>query len=173
MTNYIKQLDVQNCIDRLEKRLGKPFMKSQYTRLEDTLSPSDPDMMIILELRAKTRDRSYARKKRHHNNWAIRRLQENRETIKEQLLAGWNRKRIAKAYRVSPSTITGFIQGDAELNGINKIRGHQVISPEKVKQIIELYRAGKTRYYIAKELHLNKKTVARYITNYKLGVLQV
>lgn len=171
MTDYVGPMKIQDCLDRIEVRLGRQFIKSQYTRLEDALSPSDPDMKIILKLREKTREDGSSGQRRHRQTHTLDRLVAQRNVIKEQLKAGWTRNKIAEYAGVSAGTMSGFLHSDAELEKLMRKRGNQCIPNWKVKQIKAMHDAGKTDYQIAKKLKINKKTVARYLVNLKLGVL--
>ena len=171
MTDYVGPLQVQDCLDRLIERLGEDWFRSPYTRLSDVLSPDDSDMKIILELRQKTHSTVRERPRRRRSDSYTHRLTLMREDIKAQLKAGWSQEQIASAAGVSRATMSGFIQGDAELHALFKQRGTVRISAERVLQVIQLHKRGYTNCQIRRKIGMDQRTVSRIVVNYEVGAI--
>lgn len=168
MTDWVKKYEIYKIIDDLEDRLGKDWFKSQYTQLDDALSPDDPYMKTINEFRDHTKT-IHRGGKRRGSGGHKKQLDMNRENIKRQLKAGWSQEKIAKANSVSRFTMSNYMQSDPELHYILHTRGG--LTPKKIAKIIELYKRGKPVKQIAKETRVVKKTVNRCIINYEKGIL--
>lgn len=168
MTNWVKKYDIDNLITDLEDRLGIDWFRSPYTQLDDALDPDDPDMKTIKKFREHTKAIHHGGKRRGSGGHK-KRLDMNRENIKRQLKAGWSQEKIAKANSVSRFTMSNYMQSDPELHYILHTRGG--LTPEKIAEIVKLYKQHESVNQIAEKVDITKKTVKRCILNYEKGIL--
>lgn len=168
MTDWVKKYEIYKIIDDLEDRLGMDWFKSQYTQLDDALSHDDPYMKAINEFRDHTKTIHHGGKRRGSGGHK-KRLDMNRENIKRQLKAGWSQEKIAKANSVSRFAMSNYMQSDPELHYILHNRGG--LTPEKIAEIVKLYKQHESVNQIAEKVDITKKTVKRCILNYEKGIL--
>lgn len=168
MTDWVKKYEIYKIIDDLEDRLGKDWFKSQYTQLDDALSPDDPYMKTINEFRDHTKT-IHRGGKRRGSGGHKKQLDMNRENIKRQLKAGWSQEKIAKANSVSRFTMSNYMQSVPELHYILHNRGG--LTPEKIAEIVKLYKQHESVNQTAEKVDITKKTVKRCILNYEKGIL--
>lgn len=171
MTDYIGQLGIQDLIDKLEEKLGTDWFRNPYTKFEDVLSPNDPDMNTILDLRKKTKGNRVSHPRGHRSDSFANRLSIMRNDIKAQIQGGWTREKIAKVAGVSPATMTRFIHSDYELSLLFKQRGRVATKPGKTLQVIRLHEQGFNKYQIKKRTGLDNKAIDGIIIKYEVGVL--